>query len=124
MIRKAKMTQFYTISDNSFDKRGFPWIDKFIETCPLGQACPECGRRYRIYDLPGDMEGTLEPKKGIRWPDAIGNGAGGPSLVVSERVLDDWRSDGITNVVVGGGVLLRPPYPKRLRESEPPGHLW
>ncbi len=115
------MTYFFTVRNNSNEKRGFPWIMSIVTGKTGLPDCPECGEspgsRF------GDLLVALERDKGVKWPDVIGCGAE-PLLIVSERVLADWRSEKVGEFPVGGRVSLAPPFPARLQEVEPPKYFW
>ncbi len=115
------MPQLYSVSDNSFYTRGFPWIERIVAGLNQLPVCPECkGTRT---GPTGDIEGILQSDKGTTWPDAIGCGHY-PLFIVSSRVISDWRSERIADYVVGGKVTLKRPLPKLLRNSEPPAYFW
>jgi hypothetical protein len=116
-------SRIYKVGDNSFHNRGFPWIKKFDKGLEHNyKPCLECGGGP-ISTVVGDLHAILEPNKGRKWPDVLGCGAWS-ALIVSERVLNDWKMDGIGNVPVGGGVTFVPPLPKRMDGSPPPNYFW
>lgn len=115
---------FYTVRHNSFDMRGYPWIERFVDGIQENpQICPECGSGYPP-EITGDVQATLDPKTGSKWPDVLGCGARHSLFIVSKRVLDDWKADNVGDMPVGGEVTFASPLPKRLREVEPPAYFW
>jgi hypothetical protein len=118
------MTAFFTISDNSLDSRGFPWIDRIVGGVVQCNAplCGECGLSpSRI--ITGDLEVILEQNDACRWPDALGCGAAS-LFVVSDRALEAWRDDGVGELPVGGRISFRAPIPTRLQNVKPPAYFW
>lgn len=115
------MTEFFAIGHNSFNTRGFAWIDRIVAGCKQLRDCTECeaGR----FQIPGDIQVTLEANKGRQWPDVLGCGAH-PLFIVSEQVIKAWQAEDIVNASVGGQVILIPPFPKRLEETAPPTYYW
>lgn len=111
--------QFYSVSHNSFEGRGFPWAQEIVHGFTLLPPCPECGRSMR--SIPGEITVGFTDK-GSKWPDVLGCGHVS-LLIVSERVLEDWRRDGIGEFP-NHEVHLDPPMPRRLRNVAPPGYFW
>jgi hypothetical protein len=85
-------------------------------------SCPECGvAPSQIFT--GDLEVTLEKRKGSKWPDALGCGAAS-LFIVSARVLEAWRDDAVGAFPIGGGISFTGALPKRLRDGRPPEYFW
>lgn len=102
---------YYCLSDNSFGKRGFTWARSITVPGGAMPACTECKWRQPIAFLE-PMEIQADPEKGVKWPDALGNGSRHPGLLVSERVVADWRDADLRFPEMH---LCRvvPPFPKR-----------
>ena len=113
----------FTVRHNSFNTRGFPWIDRIVKGLEYhDESCSECGGGP-VSKVVGDIHAKLDPNKGQKWPDVLGCGASSV-LIVSERVLNDWKTDGIGDVPVGGRVVVVSPLPKRLQGVQPPCYVW
>ncbi|MEX0675994.1 MAG: hypothetical protein WD063_02885 [Pirellulales bacterium] len=118
------MTSFFSIADNSFDTRGFPWVDHIVSGAVevALPSCPECGvAPSRIFS--GDLDVTLEKRKGSKWPDALGCGAAS-LFIVSARVLDAWHHDEAGTFPIGGRISFTGPFPKPLQDVRPPEYFW
>jgi hypothetical protein len=117
------MTRFFSVRDNSFHTRGYPWIVRIVTGIEYqGTPCPDCGR-IPSPSLTGDVEVKLEKNEANRWPDVVGCGAKS-MLIVSERVISAWRMDGIGNIPAGGRVTFLSPLPCPLQCKESPSYLW
>jgi hypothetical protein len=117
------MTTFFSVSDNSFYKKGFPWITTTIPSHRIGPECPEC--HGPTYQPRGDLDVVdvlLDPKKGSRWPDLLGSGDE-QLFIVSERLLDAWRTEGVGEFPASR-LRIMGPLPKRLQGTTPPAYWW
>ncbi len=112
--------RLFSISDNSFDTRGFPWGEEIFGDIKW-MECTACGRRGD--DPVGAIEIKLERRKGSKWPDVLGVGHMTGLLIVSERVIEDWKQEGVGNFPCHRAVI-RKPYPKKLECSVPPTYYW
>jgi hypothetical protein len=112
--------EFYTVSHNSFKNRSFPWINH-IQTglCDKG-ICQTCG--VHSYQPEGDIQVTLEPRKGSKWPDILGCGAY-PLFIISLRTLEALRDKGIGNLDIGK-VEIFGSIPSKLQSHQPPDYFW
>lgn len=110
---------FYRCYDDSIRRRGFPWLTKITE----GLASRYCWRCKSV-DCHPDKEigGTLEPGKGIKWPDALGCGSF-PLLILSERAIQAMECEGIRGRPIHE-VCINPPVPDRLRATSSPRYFW
>ena len=115
------MTSFFRVSHNSFENKKLPWVKTITTGLEAGSLCNACGAVARRPF--GDMEAKLERNKADHWPDVLGSGSY-PFFIVSDRVLEDWNSDGVSNVRIGGGLSLVRPLPDHLKNAEPPGYYW
>lgn len=117
------MTRFFSISDNSFNVRGFPWVQEIFRGLELVKICYTCVREGRRIERPrGELEVSLERGKGNRWPDILGCGAW-PLFIVSGRVLDAWDKAGISDIL-RYPLKIAEPLPVRLRSICPPEYVW
>jgi hypothetical protein len=71
---------------------------------------------------PGEFLALLEKKKGIKWPDVLGDGAN-ILFTVSERVLEAWEKENIGSFPIHR-VHIQKPYPKKMGNVEPPVYYW
>jgi hypothetical protein len=119
----SKMTEYFSIGDNSFHLSGFPWIARIVSGMHHDPTpCPVCGRVADSWPE-GDLRVALQRDKGNKWPDALGCGVAS-LLIVSHRILEAWRIEGISDLPVGGRILIEPPLPAALRPSDRPEYLW
>ncbi|AQT68261.1 hypothetical protein STSP2_01417 [Anaerohalosphaera lusitana] len=112
------MKNFYSISHNSFDTRGFPWGEEVLTEIPK-RECLRCGGIR--FTLEADIDLLLERCKGSKWPDVLGLGMS--YFTVSGRVLEDWKREGIGEFPVHR-VRIAKPYPKKLEDTAPPNYHW
>ena len=112
-------SNFYSVSHNSFDQKGFPWIKKIV-TGQVELFCSTC-RNPTFYPA-GEITVALEPNKGVSWPDVLGCGDG-LLFIVSERVLKDWANEGFGNLPFNRVEILEP-IPPKLREKGKPEYFW
>jgi hypothetical protein len=70
----------------------------------------------------GDIDVTLEPRKGSAWPDVLGCGAY-PFFIVSKRVIEAWRQEGI-GPFPHHRVNILSPLPEKLRSRPHPQYFW
>jgi hypothetical protein len=110
------MPRFFEISDNTLSSKGYPWVSRIVDGLEQQSVCNECGGTTRYPE--GSIRALLEPSKGTQWPDVLGCGAA-PLLVVSERVLESWKLDGIGDFKRHGVELLHP-LPTKLPPDHPP----
>lgn len=109
--------QFFSISDNSFHKRGFPWIQTLGAGFRQVYLCNRCAPTRSIMYADGPVEAFLESDKGVRWPDVIGCGHF-PFLILSARAVRAFSAEGIGEFP-HHPVLIQPPLPRRLAGPEP-----
>ncbi len=114
------MIKFYSISDNSFDTRGFPWISEITKGITMLPPCEKCGGR-RFYPS-GDISVIFEPDKGTKWADVLGCGSQ-MLLIISEKVVAAWSKENIGEIPLHR-VKLQKPYPKKLEGTKPPKYYW
>jgi hypothetical protein len=114
------MTAFFSVGHNSNYNRGFPWISEIVEGLHRGWHCDQCG--VDEYYTEGDLRVRLESKKGTMWPDVLGCGHH-PLFIVSGRVLEDWRRDGIGSFPARR-LEFAPPLPIRLQDIDCPTYFW
>jgi len=69
-----------------------------------------------------DIDLLLQRNKGSKWPDALGCGAE-PLFIVSKRVIEDWKREGIGDFPTHK-VVIASPYPKKLENTKRPEYLW
>lgn len=110
---------FYSVSHNTFHTRGFPWINSIRAGLVAGPACKVCGASPRAPH--GDLEVTLDPKKGREWPDILGCGAY-PLFVISGAAAAAWR-EGNIGEFPRNRIEIVGARPKQL-ESPPPDYYW
>jgi hypothetical protein len=115
------MTRFFSVLDNSFHTRGFPWAWRIVVGLDNKGECPEC--QGPLAQPEGDLQVLLERNKGSKWPDVLGCGAY-PLFIVSERVLEAWRNDKVGEFPIGGRVSFSAPLPKKLERTNPPSYFW
>lgn len=114
---------FFRICDNSFDKRGYPWGQDILRGYNVVGRCFECSEEgTRISVVRGEVEIGLAPRKGSQWPDMIGCGHY-PLFIISRRMMDDWRNDGVGEFP-SAPVLIAEPLPKKLAGTRPPEYVW
>ena len=75
---------FLTVSDNSLNAKGAPWINRVVSGLVKEPPCEVCGASTRR--PVGDLAVTLEAK-GTMWPDALGCGAY-PLLILSNSLIN------------------------------------
>lgn len=109
-----------SVSHNSFTTKGFPWAERVAAGLTTGPACDMCGVKQLV--AIGDIEVTLEPRKGSAWPDVLGCGAY-PFFIVSARVIKAWEEDRI-GVYPHHGLKVLPPIPEQLRAQPCPEYFW
>lgn len=113
------MKSFYSIGDNTFDKRGMPWAWRIADGLVDHGACGTCGRgRLRPA---GDLKVLLEERRGTLWPDLLG--CAYLYLVASMRFVDAMREDGV-HLEPGGTVEVLEPVPARLSLQDAPCYVW
>ena len=86
---------FYSVSYAAHMDAGWPWAVKLYPHPRItGTRCPVCGigilypGRYPAYPIIAGIEG------GVRFPDVLG--CSESFLVVSEAVISDWETAGVT----------------------------
>lgn len=118
-----KAASFHSVSDDSFNTRGFPWAERIPRGLELVKICYACAKDGRRIERPvGEVEVLLQQGKGVRWPDVLGCGAW-PLFIVSRRVLVDWANAGVQGVVAHP-VRIMDPIPKKLRGAPVPDYVW
>lgn len=110
---------FFSVTHNSFAKKGFPWVAKIVKG-QVEQICSTC--QNPTFYPKGEISVTLESKKGTLWPDVLGCGDG-LLFVVSERILKDWKKEGLKEFPCYAVTILEP-IPPRLKEKEKPKYFW
>ena len=110
----------FSISHNSFYRRGYPWINHIASGMAQTQTCRACGEQQRF--CTGDIEVTLEPRKGVTWPDVLGCGAC-PLFIVSVHVLKAWQFEKLADIPYYQ-VKLIGKIPAKLENKEPPAYFW
>jgi hypothetical protein len=111
---------FLSVTHDSFGSKDFPWAERVAAGLTRGAACEVCGVAPLVAE--GDIDVTLEPRKGRAWPDVLGCG-GYPFFIVSGRVVEAWGEDGVGDFP-RHRVNVLPPFPERLRASTPPEYFW
>ena len=111
--------RLFSISDNSFDTRGFPWGAK-VRGNMTEYCCSTCGAHCE--EPSGDVTIKLERKKGSKWGDVLGDGSQ-ILFTVSKRVIEDWKTTGIGGFPVHKATVIKP-YPKKLEDTVPPQYYW
>lgn len=114
-----KTTKFYSVSHNSLVQKGFPWIKKIV-TGQVEMFCSTC--QNPTFYPSGEISITLEPNKGVLWPDVLGCGDG-LLFIVSEKVLKDWENEGFKNLPFYRIKILEP-IPPKLKEKGKPEYFW
>lgn len=111
--------RLFSISDNSFDTRGFPWGAK-VRGNMIEYYCSTCGAHCE--EPSGDVSIKLERKKGSKWGDVLGDGS--QSLfTVSKRVIEDWKREDIGEFPRHRATIVEP-YPKKLEGTTPLEYYW
>lgn len=111
---------FLSVRHNSFSTKGCPWIERVVSGLVTGEACPVCGVRPLIAS--GDIDVTLERRKGSMWSDVLGCGSY-PFFIVSERVVEAWKEEGI-GIFPHHRVNILPPYPDKLGALPAHRYFW
>jgi hypothetical protein len=111
---------FLSVSHNSFNTKGFPWAERVATGLTSGPACDACGVKQLV--AAGDIDVTLEPRKGSAWPDVLGCGAY-PFFIVSARVIEAWEEDRI-GPYPHHRINVLPPFPEQLRARSSPEYFW
>jgi len=117
-----KAPRFFSVSDNSNYKRGFPWIQTLGKGFREFYLCGRCAPARSLMYAYGPVEATCEPNKGVMWSDVVGCGHY-PFFILSERALRAFAVEGV-GTFPQHAVLIQPPFPKRLAASHPPGYFW
>jgi len=117
-------TEFFTISDDTLSRRGFPWAYEITRGMRQIGTCHTCaeGSGRALWTVEGDIDVRLERNIGVRWPDAIGCGHK-PIFIASRRLIDAWREDGVGEFPINRVTIL-PPLPKKLEGTKPPEYWW
>lgn len=111
---------FFSVTHNSLGAPGFPWAERVAAGLTRGAACGVCGVAPLVAE--GDIDVTLEPRKGRAWPDVLGCGAY-PFFIVSGRAVEAWGEDGVGAFPLHR-VNLLPPFPEQLRARPAPDYFW
>ena len=112
--------KFFSVTHNSFDTRGFPWVQTIVNGLQHFPPCSECGEDS--HRPVGDLQVLLELNKASKWPDVLGCGHH-PLLIVSGRVLEDWKRDGVGDFPHHRVEFIHP-LPERLGDTQPPAYYW
>jgi len=112
--------KFFSVTHNSFAIKGYPWVNHVVSGLVQGTECDVCGVEQLLAS--GNIEVTLAPRKGTRWPDILGCGSY-PFFIVSDRVLDSWCSE-----IVSGfsyhKVSITGSIPPKLLNHNIPTYWW
>jgi hypothetical protein len=110
LLEERQMEErFYHISDNTNYSRGWAFASKIY---PLSDEkiidCELCGRRgrYPTREFAVDLEG------GNKLPDFLQCSAY-PLMIVSQKVVDDWKSEGISGFSFYLVTIRNIPFPKK-----------
>ncbi len=114
--------RFFSVTDNTLSKRGFPWIYKLGKGFREVYFCKLCESGRSLQYAFGAIEAFCERGKGVKWPDIIGCGHF-PFFIVSARALSAFELEGI------GGfphhpVHIQPPIPNKLASLPVPQYFW
>lgn len=112
---------FYTVRDNSFANRGFPWIEKIVAGVNF-RICGLCNKP--VFNIQGDLEVRLNARKGLKWPDILGIGSGPMPFIVSNKFVESFKAKGLGKLHVGGRVRFVEPVPKALSSLPTPVYCW
>lgn len=113
--------KFFKVSDNSPD---MPWYAS-IESIVSGRnfkapvACQLCKRPGPV--LSEHLVARLNREK-CEWPDWLDVG-GPPSIILSERVLEAWKVDGIGEFPCHE-LMIEQPVPGILKKKPQPRYFW
>lgn len=110
---------FLTVSDNSLNAKGAPWINRVVSGLVKEPPCEVCGASTRR--PVGDLAVTLEAK-GTMWPDALGCGAY-PLLILSNRALDALKEASVETGTCNS-VILTGTLPAALTSIPAPEYYW
>src|SRR6185436_3090339 len=118
---EAARMEFFSVWHNTFATRGFPWAERILSGMEQRPPCARCGVDGRR--PVGDLEVTLEKRKGTAWPDVLGCGAH-PLFIVSGRVLEAWREDDLGVEPPCQRVFIAGELPRGLEGHTPPDYYW
>jgi hypothetical protein len=114
--------RFFSVGDNSFSRRGFPWIQSLGKGFREFYLCKQCAPKRSIMYGAGPVEALCDPKKGVQWPDVVGCGHF-PLFIISERAIHALSAEGIGEFP-HHPVLIQPPLPKKLAAVPAPQYFW
>lgn len=116
------MPTFFTVSHNTLCTRGYPWGQSIRRGLELVMTCYECAPEGRtIHREFGEVDLELESRKGVKWPDVLGNAFS--LFTVSHRVLDAWREAGIS-IPHHDRLRIVGRLPRKLDPSAMPEYSW
>ena len=113
------MTRIFSVSHNTFESQGLPWIQSILSGFQDRGMCSVCGAKLS-YPC-GDLVVGLEQRKAKKWPDVLGCGAY-PLLIVSGKVLEAWKQSCI-KVLPASQVIISTPIPSTLPVGKP-NYFW
>ena len=113
--------QLYSVSHNSLAQEGFPCINRVTAGLIKVEQCPICGIRPRMPNGE-DIEATLDPSLGSKWPDVLCWGSY-PFFIVSSRVIVAWQEEGIGEFPYHRVTILGS-LPKLLVDKDQPAYYW
>src|SRR5687767_12229869 len=114
-------SRFFSVSHNSFSKRGFPWLKSLGKGFRQFYLCRRCASARSIMYAAGPVEGVCDPRKGAKWPDVLGCGHF-PFFILSERALGAFSAEGIGEFP-HHPVLIQPPLPQKLAAQPTPQYF-
>jgi hypothetical protein len=118
-----KTSRFFSVSDNSLDKRGFPWIQSLGRGFKEVYFCRDCIPEERtLMYADGPVEAFLDRRKGTKWPDVLGCGHFS-FFILSERALRAFSAEGVGEFP-HHEVLVQKPFPLKLAASPAPRYFW
>jgi hypothetical protein len=118
---------FYKIDLQLIGESKYAWasgygpIANHIDNIPFLKNTPERFKQTRLksWEICNDPPGATLDSTGKKWPDVLGCGQGSPFFFFSEKILVDLRDAGISYLRATEMPLIQP-FPKKLRETEPP----
>lgn len=114
--------KFYQIGHNSFSSSKIPWVQEITSGVINIGKCPVCGRgMIKLEDV---IHVRLERNnRASIWPDAMGCGDVGVSLIISQKFLELWKKENMGKIVVGE-IVIEGYIPPKLRELERGRYFW
>ncbi|MCC6904508.1 MAG: hypothetical protein IT326_01615 [Anaerolineae bacterium] len=111
------MSQFFEFGDNSHHTRGYAWAYSIDDPPPSYTTCDACGAIHTHFQ-PGGFGVKIED--GSKWPDILGCGHY-PLLILSGRVVDSLKAEGIANFHTAPVHVVRN-NSRRLKAVAPPAY--